>query len=364
MLSRLKIPPEAAALLGLTRTSLSATLSPLESVPSSLNWNLLMRMARHHRLEPLLCYGLRRSHVDGVPSSVREVWEACRRSTAVGAMYHQQVLGDIAAAFDDRRVPFLLLKGEALSKGLYPQEGLRPYGDIDLLIRPEAYEAAKEILVELGFGLRRTAKEAEMLRLFGEIEFDKKGPITVTVDLHWDTLMTSWEPQSLFSGDEAWNSLDQISLGTRVLPVLRGELLLLYLCVHFAFHHVFDGLLWLCDLFLLLRRDADRIDWDRLVAMADRCQCRHALYYSLLFVKALMAGEVPFGILDRLRPPATIRALMPAGQLLFRDTLVPQMLERYVKFLLIDTQQGRWRAFQAWLQSSKRFLGRQSSGVR
>jgi hypothetical protein len=279
-------------------------------------------------------------------------------------MYHQQVLGEIAAAFDAHRAPFVLLKGEALSKGLYPQEGLRPYGDIDLLIRPETYEAAKDILAGLGFRLRLPTKEGEKLRLFGEIEFDKKGPFTVTVDLHWDTLMTSWEPRSLFSGDEAWSSLDQISLGTRALPVLRGELLLLYLSVHFAFHHVFDGLLWLCDLFLLLRRDEDRIDWDRLVAMADRCQCRHALYYSLLFVKVLMAAKVPPEVLEQLRPPAVIRGMMPAGQLLFRESLVPQMLERYVKFLLIDTQQGRWRAFQTWFQSSKRFSGRQPSDAR
>jgi hypothetical protein len=115
---------------------------------------------------------------------------------------------------------------------------------------------------------------------------------------------------------------------------------------------------------LVLRRDAERIDWDRLIAMANRCHCQHALYYSLLFVKALMAGEVPSGILDRLRPPATIRALMPAGRLLFRDTLVPPILQPYVKFLLIDTQQGRWRAFQAWLQLSKRFSGSQSSDAR
>jgi len=364
MLPRLKIPSEGVALLALARASLSVASSALDSVPSSLDWNLLMRMARHHRLEPLLCYGFRQSRFGAIPSSVREVWEACRRSTVVGAMHYQQVLGEIAAAFDDRRVPFVLLKGEALSKGLYPQEGLRPYGDIDLLIRPEAYETAKEILVELGFGLRLPTKEGEKLRLFGEIEFDKKGRFTVTVDLHWDTLMTSWEPRSLFSGDETWSSLDQIYLGARALPVLRGELLLLYLSVHFAFHHVFDGLLWLCDLFLLLRRDEDRIDWDRLVAMADRCQCRHAAYYSLLFVKALLAGQVPSGVLERLRPHSFVRALMPSSRLLFRDTLVPQVLERYVKFLLIDTQQGRWRAFQAWLQSSKRFSGRQSSDVR
>ena len=364
MLSKLKIPPEGTALLALVRASLSARPSAVETVPSSLDWDFLQRLARHHRLEPLLYYGLSRSHFTGIPSMVREQWEVRRRHAVARVLYHQEALGAIASAFEDRRISFILLKGEALSKALYPQGGLRPYADIDLLIRPEAYEAAKSVLIKLGFQLRHPTTEAERRRLFGEIEFDKEGPISLTVDLHWDTLMASWEPQSLFNEQETWASVDQIRLGNRSLPVLSGEALLLYLCVHFAFHHVFDGLILLCDLFLVLRRDAERIDWDRLVAMANRCKCQHALYYSLLFVKALMAGEVPVGILDRLRPPATIRALMPTGQLLFRDTLVPQMLERYVKYLLIDTQAVRWRAFQAWLQSSKRFSGRQLSGVR
>ncbi|MGH7428516.1 MAG: nucleotidyltransferase family protein [Candidatus Methylomirabilaceae bacterium] len=281
-----------------------------------------------------------------------------RRSVAISVMYQQQVLGEIAAAFDDRRVPFVLLKGEALSKGLYPQEALPPYGDIDLLIQPESYEAAKEILVGLGFRLRLPSKEEEKLHLFGEIEFDRKGPVAVMVNLHWDTLMASWEPRSLLSRDETWNSVDRISLGPRGVLVLRGEVLLLYLCVHFAFHHVFDGLLWLCDLSLLLRRDAVRFDWDHLITMANRCQCRRAAYYSLLFAHVLMAAKVPFEVLERLRPLAFVRALMPAGHLLFRDTRVPQMLERYVKFLLIDTQEGRVRALQAWLQTSKKLLER------
>jgi hypothetical protein len=273
-------------------------------------------------------------------------------------MYHQYVLGEIVDAFGDRGVPFVLLKGEALSKGLYPSDGLRPYGDIDLLIRPEAYEAAKELLVGLGFRLRLPTGEGEKRQIFGEIEFDREGPITVTVDLHWDTLMASWEPRSLFSGDETWNTLDQISLGSRTLPVLRAELLLLYLCVHLAFHHVFDGLLLLCDLFLLLRRDTGRIEWDRLIAMANRYQCRHAAYYSLFFARTLMGAQVPPEVLSRLRPPVVIRGLMPAGHLLFRDTLAPQMLERYVKFLLIDTQRGRLRAIEAWFRTSKKLLGR------
>jgi hypothetical protein len=142
------------------------------------------------------------------------------------------------------------------------------------------------------------------------------------------------------------------------MPILTGEALLIYLCVHFAFHHVFDGLLLLCDLSLILRRDAERTDWDRLIAMTDRYQCRHALYYSLFFVKSLMEAPVPNFVLDSLRPNTMIQVLMPTTRMLFRDRLAPQMLERHVKFLLIDTPRGRWWALQAWLRSSKQLFGR------
>ena len=356
------LPPEAAALLAFVKASLSATLSVPESCPFPIDWITLQRLARRHRLSPLLHYGLCRSRIVGVPEWLSADWEEQHCDAVAVSLFFQDALVEIAAAFDDHRVPFILLKGEALSKALYPEDGLRPYDDIDLLVRSEAYDAAKAILMELGFSLRHPTKETERRQLFGEVVFDREGLRHLAVDLHWDTAMASWERQSsFFSEHEAWASIDQVCLGGRTLPALSGEALLLYLCVHLAFHHTFDGLILLCDLFLVLRREAGRIDWERLVAMATRYLCRRALYYSLTFARALLGAEVPAGVLDRVRPPASNQALMPAGRLLFRDAGVPLMLERWVKFLLIDTQQGRWRAVQALLESSNPFLGRQNS---
>lgn len=349
MFSSLNIPREGAALLMLARAALSAAPSPTEDFPSLLDWTFLLKLARHHRLEPLLSYGLHRFHVAGIPAKVRAEWDDRRLHAAARALYHQNALVAIAAAFEDREIPYILLKGEALSKAFYPQDGLRPYSDIDLLIRPEDYDPAKALLLTLGFRPREPAEEARLRRLFGEIEFDTEGPRAITVDLHWDTI-PFWKQHSLFSEHETWALPDHIRLGNYNIPVLKGEVLLLFLSVHFAFHHVFDGLLLLCDLLLVLRRDAERIDWDRLIAIANIFQCRHALYYSLYFVKSLMAAPVPSGILNRLRPPALIRALMPTERLLFRDTLVPKLLERYVRFLLIDDRGGRWRAVKAWIE--------------
>jgi hypothetical protein len=354
MFSRVNIPPEGAALLALVRASLSDAPCPAENFPSSLDWNFLLRLARHHRLEPLLSYGLRRSHVAGIPSRVRAEWDARRRHAVARALYHQKAIAAIATIFEARGVPYVLLKGEALSKAFYPQDGLRPYGDIDLLIRPEDYEPAKAALKELGFQLRRATKEFEERRFFGEIEFDTEGPRSLTVDLHWDTMMTCWEPHSLFKEDGTWASPDHIRLGDRAIPVLNRELHLLFLSVHLAFHHVFDGLLLLCDLLLVLRRDAERIDWDRLIEVANQCRCRRALFFSLYFANWLLAAPVPSEILDRLRPSGSILALMPTGRLLFRDTLVPKMLEGFVRFLMIDAGEGRRRAFQTWLEVTLR----------
>jgi len=355
------VPPEAAALLTLVKASLSATLSVPESCPSPIDWTTLQRLARRHRLGPLLHYGLCRSRILGVPEWLRADWEEQHCEAVAVSLFFQNALVEIAAAFDDHQVPFILLKGEALSNALYPEHGLRPYDDIDLLVRSETYDAAKSTLTKLGFSIRHPSREVERRQLFGEVVFNKEGLRHLAVDLHWDTAMASWELQSSFSEHEAWASIDQICLGGRTLSTLGGEALLLYLSVHLAFHHVFDGLILFCDVFLLLRREAGRIDWERLVAMAARCRCRRALYYSLTFAKGLLGAEVPAGVLDRLRPPALSRGVMPAGRLLFRDTVVPLMLERWVKFLLIDTRRGRWRAVRALLGSSHPFLARRNS---
>lgn len=352
----MNIPREGAALLSFAKASLSPTAAAPVTLSSPPDWTVLAGLARRHRLGPLLHFGLRRSRLAGIPDWLCADWEAQHHDAIAITLYHEPALDEITTAFARGQVAFILLKGEGLSRALYPEAWLRPYDDFDLLIHSESYEAAKAILLDLGFRLRRPGNEAEKRRLFGEIEFDREGARTLTVDLHWDTLMASWEPQSLFNDHDVWRNVDRIHLRGADVPILGREALLLHLCVHLAFHHVFDGLLLLCDLYLLLGRDAGRIDWDRLLALASRCRCRHALHFSLVMVNALMGAEVPSSVLDRLRPSATTRHLMPTGRLPFRDSPAPQMLERYVKFLLIDTGEGRWRALRSWLHSSKPFL--------
>ncbi|PWB79128.1 MAG: hypothetical protein C3F08_07445 [Candidatus Methylomirabilota bacterium] len=344
------------ALLSMLRASLHEEPFPAAPICSSLDWHLLQRLVHHHRVGPLLSYGLYRARFGGIPNGIRSKWEAQRREAIATGLYHLQALEELATRFDAQAIPFILLKGEALSKTCYPDEGLRPYNDIDLLIKEDSYEAARTVLTAAGFQPRYPHLESEKRKLFGEFEFDRQGPRLLTVDLHWDTLMVSWKPPSLLGETLAWDCPDRIYVGTQIIRVLGGEILLLFLCVHLAFHHVFDGLILLCDLFLALKRDGDRIDWDRFLQMAHRYQCRQAAYYALTSVQSLLGAHVPTLVLNQLRPPAKVRLLMPTERLLVRDRAVPQILERYIKFLLIDYETDRMRAAWSWWQSSKPWM--------
>jgi hypothetical protein len=58
---------------------------------------------------------------------------------------------EIVEAFHRSRVDILPFKGPVLSAQGYESQGLRQYGDLDILIRPEALDCAAEILRPLGY---------------------------------------------------------------------------------------------------------------------------------------------------------------------------------------------------------------------
>lgn len=60
-------------------------------------------------------------------------------------------LAEVARAFAEREVRFLLLKGPVIARWLYDDPGERSYIDIDLLVSPEQFQTAEQQLTEIGF---------------------------------------------------------------------------------------------------------------------------------------------------------------------------------------------------------------------
>ena len=133
----------------------------------------------------------------------------------------------------------LLVKGWAIAR-LYPERGLRPYGDIDLCVRPEQYAVALAVL----------APEPER----------------ANVDLH-EGLSQLHRP----SLDDVYKRSHLVPLSDVDVRVLGPEDHLRYMCIHMLQHGAHRAL-WLCDIAVVLESLPEDFDWEYLL-WGDR---RHA----------------------------------------------------------------------------------------
>ena len=80
-----------------------------------------------------------------------DLLKAQSREAFVAASEDERVVTELLSRLDDRGVPALLMKGAALSVSHYPDMGLRPRGDTDLLVFPEDMAVVAEELGTLGY---------------------------------------------------------------------------------------------------------------------------------------------------------------------------------------------------------------------
>ncbi|MCW5202586.1 nucleotidyltransferase family protein [Desulfobulbus sp. US4] len=155
-------------------------------------------------------------------------------------------------AFAQIGVAALLLKGTPLSYTLYPEPGLRPRCDTDLLLSEADREKAAGLMKKLGYA---SLHEAQVDYINTQMSYAKKTAqgFSCCYDLHWQVSNCNRQ----FSRDFADGKLVE---NAEALPVLGENArtlskvdALIFSCFHRAGHfsHSGDRLIWLYDIHLL-----------------------------------------------------------------------------------------------------------------
>ena len=179
-----------------------------------------------------------RSSELGTTAAAHELRQAYRMYTLQAGRKEDQIVQAITLLRSAGVEP-LLVKGWAVAR-LYPERGLRPYGDIDLCVRPEQYAVAVTALAAPG---------AE----------------TIVVDLH-KGLPQLHRP----SLDKVYERSQLVRLGDVDVRILGTEDHLRYMCVHMLQHGAYRGL-WLCDVAVVLESLPKDFDWAYLLRGDRRC---------------------------------------------------------------------------------------------
>lgn len=206
---------------------------------------------------PLTWWRLRDSPLRASPTAIA-LHDEYREQSLYAALRESEVFR-LTSLLENAGIESLLVKGWAVAL-LYPEPGLRPSGDIDLIVSPANYERARELTK--GFASP----------WFG-------------VDLH-------------AGGNESTHAVradgatfdDLLERSSRVMAteasvrVLGPEDSLRVLCFHF-WHHGAWRPLWLCDIAVALESRPVDFDWDLTLGKnpaADWVACALAAAHQLL----------------------------------------------------------------------------------
>lgn len=170
------------------------------------------------------------------------------------AAIHKTEIEEVILLLNSAGVEPVLVKGWAVAR-LYPEEGLRPYGDIDLCFGPDQYQKAMAVLRSID----ASKYIVDVHEGFGKLD-----------GLSLDDLMAQSEPARL---------------GTAKFRLLGSEDQLRILCTHFLRHSAWRPL-WLCDIASALESRPASFDWDRCLGsdrrQADWVACALGLAHQLL----------------------------------------------------------------------------------
>ena len=185
--------------------------------------------------------------------AVSQLHEAYRFHTLQAAVRKdriQKLFNRLSAA----RLEALVVKGWAVAR-LYPEPGLRPFIDIDLVVKSEDYSIAE--------GLQNDLTGGEYL-----------------IDLH-----RGFDDLDKLSFEELYSNSQIEKLGDVGIRVLCEEDHLRVLCLHMLRHGALRPL-WLCDIAVVLASRAADFDWERCLGnnrrRRDWIACSIGLAHQLL----------------------------------------------------------------------------------
>jgi hypothetical protein len=191
----------------------------------------------------------------------------------------------------------LVTKGASLALLSYGDVGARPMDDVDVLVPLDLAAEAIDVLSAAGWKPDHE-DPATWTRVHHSLGF--AGPDRGEVDLHWFSL---WQPAS---DVELWRASVPLELAGAVTraPCPADQLLLA--CVHGTPWSPLPPFRWIADALTVIRSAGELLDWERLVAEAERRRLTVATAAALDYLVEEFGAAVPPTALEILRAaPAT-----------------------------------------------------------
>ena len=245
-------------------------------------------------LLPLVGHALARAGVDD-PGLGRA--RGLRRHTFVTNELLVEQLCSALEVLDAAAVPTLVLKGIPLAHSYYPHVGLRPMGDVDVLVPRDAARIAVAALGAAGWHADRPLPN-DFRDRYAEAHLRREGR-RHPLDLHWR--LVPWIDRRGHGQEEGlWAAARCFEIAGRSSLAPSPDDLLMHVILH-AFRSGWAAVpRWVADVAMIVRSAGDAMNWDRFVERALRGAVASPVRDALDYAVAVAELAVPAGVVQTL----------------------------------------------------------------
>lgn len=304
-------------LLQCFRAACADGVSAWPTPPATIEWADFLSAAKRHGLLNHL-HGLVRNEAgppEHVLAAAAEQHQQAERLDHK-ALYTLQLVG---TALQDEAIPYVVLKGPALTRTAYAGHALRSYGDVDVLVRRRDRDRALRAIEPRWFAQRAGPLSKWVVRRihFHALLwpcFDGCLPL----ELHWSLI----DRANLYRIDDdgVFDRRQILRDGDTSIPALSPEDEYIYLCIHAAKHGAFNQmameqgapaewfcdvdsgnrLRWFMDLERFLKATATSLNWDVVRQRVDAWNTRDEVIAGLRVLERLLPDSQAAHALEQL----------------------------------------------------------------
>ncbi len=216
----------------LLRSGLWNEVPDREAFVEKVDWEALRALAFEQTVVPLVTDGINRLEPSCLPVQPERLdpFLGCMMTTGQRNTKLDAFIPKLFHALDG--IPVVLIKGQSLAVD-YPNPARRQPGDIDLLLLPESYEAAKAVLLPKATSvLEEETGIYHQGMYFRSIEVEVHGSISTLMSRKLDRKLAAMLQQEF-----ANRPFPTVSIGGEDIPVPSANFNAVYIFVHFLHHY-------------------------------------------------------------------------------------------------------------------------------
>lgn len=205
-------------------------------------------------------------------------------------------------SFHNAGIRTMLLKGAALVLLHYKNHGLRPMGDIDLLVHINKASEAIDFLMKSGWISELESPESQIAVSHG-IAFTN--PATdQAIDLHWHVIHECRQPNA---DDKFWEGAVALKINEVTTCALSPADQLLHIFAHGIKWNPVPPFRWIADAMTVVRSSHSVIEWNRLITLAKEHRLVLPVRDALDYLGDKLDAPLPLYVLQTLKNIPTSR---------------------------------------------------------